>query len=196
MSSTRLRALACRDTPLRIAAGAALLVMTVFAPGTGVPAAHGAASTAQIAGRPPARTTIVTFEFTQAIETKGADILILFSSKSGPAPAGKGDLGCGAPASDLRFTFPNQQFARGAVRLTRRVLDDAIRNQRYLRVVNCSSAPWEPSAVSLTVGGRPVLNRVPVSPLKGIAASRGIACTGDKPSSCRYWEGELKLIQR
>lgn len=135
--------------------------------------------------------SVVEFTVTQNTDCNGPasndQITILFSnaevSQNMPMPVFGEDI-------IAEFSF-SARDVKGALTFRRRVTDRSFLNARFIRVVNAGGDGWCSGFLSLSVDGRPILNRTPMFPRKGNQRNAIQDWNRDQWPGKTYWEAPL-----
>jgi hypothetical protein len=147
----------------------------------------------------PARASRVTFVVTQTTEfaARSKDqITIVFTDRSWE--------GISVPPTPLfgedileEFSFSAADFdKRTSLTFTRVVRDAAFLAARYIRVMNHGDEGWGGGTLSMSVDGKPVLDRVDMRPRKGDPTEGLKDCNRLEWRNRTYWETELDRVRR
>ena len=146
-----------------------------------------------------ARVTRVTFVVTQTTEPAARSrdqITIVFSDRSWAAVA--------IPPAPLfgedilqEFSFSAADFEkRDSLTFTRVVRDQTFLAAKYIRVMNHGNEGWGGGTISISVDGKPVLERVGMRPRKGDPTEGLKNCNPREWRNRTYWEEELDRVRR
>jgi hypothetical protein len=194
--SARWRRAAVRSTAVLLALGAAYAV--VVSPGRLAAIADPGQSAPQ-AQLARAIGTRITFTVTQSAEFAAASkdqITIIFSDRSWSGPSAPTPLFGEDILQEFSFSARDFEGRNSSLTFTRLVKDQSFLSARFIRVVNHGGEGWGGGTLSMAVDGQPAIDRVPLTPRKGVSRKGFQDWNRERWSDRTYWEADLPRIIR